>query len=261
MSTSPSPFGLVDGNNFYCSVERIFDPSLRNVPMLVMSNNDGCAIARSNEAKALGVTMGQPIHQIPSRIRKQLHVRSANFALYGDISARIATILRDLFADVEVYSIDESFVSFKGIRAQDRRKVAAEARARILRWVGVRCCVGIGPTKTLAKMAISRNQCNALFHFELGKNSLACAIHCLPGRKTGQCILYNIEYTEYENEWKKRRSGNDAFGRNGSTANGGRIGPPTQPARAGRRKWRGQEDEDCLRRRQFQWRLERRCRR
>lgn len=152
MSVVQPLIGLVDGNNFYCSVERIFDPSLRNVPMLVMSNNDGCAIARSNEAKALGVTMGQPIHQIPSHIRKQLHVRSANFALYGDISARIATILRDLFADVEVYSIDESFVSFKGIRAQDRRKVAAEARARILRWVGVPCCVGIGPTKTLAKM-------------------------------------------------------------------------------------------------------------
>lgn len=144
--------GLVDGNNFYDSCERIFDLRLRNVPVVVMSNNDGCAIARSNEAKALGIGMGQHIHQIPSHIRKQLHVRSANFALYGDISARIAMILRDLFPGVEVYSIDETFVSFDGIRAQDRRKVAMEARARILKWVGVPCCVGIGPTKTLAKM-------------------------------------------------------------------------------------------------------------
>ncbi|WP_204301822.1 Y-family DNA polymerase [Stenotrophomonas maltophilia] len=152
MSVAQPLIGLVDGNNFYCSVERIFDPKLRGVPVVVMSNNDGCAIARSNEAKALGIGMGQPIHQIPSHIRKQLHVRSANFALYGDISARIATILRDLFPDVEVYSIDESFVSFDGIRAQDRRKIAMEARARILKWVGVPCCVGIGPTKTLAKM-------------------------------------------------------------------------------------------------------------
>ncbi|HDS1536670.1 TPA: Y-family DNA polymerase [Stenotrophomonas maltophilia] len=152
MSVSQPLIGLVDGNNFYCSVERIFDPTLRGVPVVVMSNNDGCAIARSNEAKALGIGMGQPIHQIPSHIRKQLHVRSANFALYGDISARIALILRDLFPDVEVYSIDESFVSFDGIRARDRRKVAMEARARILKWVGVPCCVGIGPTKTLAKM-------------------------------------------------------------------------------------------------------------
>lgn len=153
MSVAQSLIGLVDGNNFYCSVERVFDPKLRGVLVVVMSNNDGCAIARSEEAKALGVTMGQPIHQIPSHIRRQIAFRSPNFALYGDISGRIATILTDLFPQVEVYSIDESFVSFEGIRAQERRAVAIEARARILQWVGVPCCVGIGPTKTLAKMA------------------------------------------------------------------------------------------------------------
>lgn len=144
--------GLVDGNNFYASVERVFDPSLRGQPVCILSNNDGCVIARSNEAKALGIRMGQPIHQVPPTLRRTLKVRSANFALYGDLSGRIVSILRDLFPQVEVYSIDESFVSFEGIPANDRETVAAEARARILRWVGIPCCVGIGPTKTLAKL-------------------------------------------------------------------------------------------------------------
>lgn len=143
-------FGLVDGNNFYASCERVFDPSLIGKPVVVLSNNDGCAIARSNEAKVLGVKMGQPIHEVPDSIRKQLVVRSANFALYGDLSARIAGILNDLFPQVEVYSIDESFVLTDGI--PDPVEAAIEARRRILKWTGIPCCVGLGPTKTLAKM-------------------------------------------------------------------------------------------------------------
>jgi len=144
--------GLVDGNNFYVSVERVFDPSLRRQPVCVLSNNDGCVIARSEETKALGVKMGQPIHQVPPSIRRVLKIRSANFALYGDLSGRIVSILRDLFLRVEVYSIDESFVSFEGIPDQDHEAAAIEARARILQWVGIPCCIGIGPTKTLAKL-------------------------------------------------------------------------------------------------------------
>ncbi|MDQ3524723.1 MAG: Y-family DNA polymerase, partial [Chloroflexota bacterium] len=142
-------FGLVDGNNFYASVERAFDARLIGRPVVVLSNNDGCAIARSAEAKALGVKMAQPIHEMPADIRRQLVIRSANFGLYGDISGRIVTILRDLFPRVEVYSIDESFVTFDSLK--DRERVAREARARILQWAGIPCCVGIGPTKTLAK--------------------------------------------------------------------------------------------------------------
>lgn len=144
-------FGLVDGNNFYASVERAFDPKLIGLPIVVLSNNDGCAIARSAEAKALGIKMGQPIHELTPDLRRQLVIRSANFGLYGEISGRIATILRDLFPRIEVYSIDESFVTFDGIRDHDA--AAKEARARILKWTGVPCCVGIGPTKTLAKAA------------------------------------------------------------------------------------------------------------
>lgn len=107
--------GLVNGNNFYASCERVFNPALRDRLVVVLSNNDGCAIARSNEAKALGVKMGQPIHEVPPDIRRQLKVLSANFGLYGDLSGRVASILRDVFPRVEVYSVDESFVSFEDI--------------------------------------------------------------------------------------------------------------------------------------------------
>lgn len=143
--------GLVDGNNFYASCERVFQPKLIGKPVVVLSNNDGCAIARSNEAKKLGVKMGQPIHEVPADVRKHLIIRSANFGLYGHLSGRVAQILSSLFPRVEVYSIDESFVSFDGI--PDRERAAKEAGARILQWTGIPCCVGIGPTKTLSKAA------------------------------------------------------------------------------------------------------------
>ena len=148
--SDPTPrFGLIDGNAFYVSCERIWDPSLRDVPAVVLGNADGCAIALSQEAKALGIKIGTPIFQVPHPIRQQLHVRSANFTLYGDLSARIVTILRDLFPRVEVYSIDENFVDVVGLK--DPRVVALEARRRILQWVGIPCCVGLGATRTLAK--------------------------------------------------------------------------------------------------------------
>lgn len=146
-------FGLVDGNNFYASCERVFDPRLIGKPVVILSNNDGCAIARSDQAKRLGIKMGQPIHEVPAEIRRQVVIRSANFGLYGDLSGRVVSVLRDLFPRVEVYSIDESFVTFDGIPESEHERVAAEARARILKWVGIPCCFGIGPTKTLSKAA------------------------------------------------------------------------------------------------------------
>ena len=144
-------FGLVDGNNFYASCERVFDPAIRQKPVIVLSNNDGCAIARSAEAKALGVKMGQPIHLIPPNLRKQLVVRSANFALYGDMSERVVAILRESAPQVEVYSIDECFLNLSGIR--DREAFARDLRERVQRWTGIPNCIGIAPTKTLAKLA------------------------------------------------------------------------------------------------------------
>ncbi|MEF3081848.1 Y-family DNA polymerase [Luteimonas sp. SMYT11W] len=145
-------FALVDGNNFYASCERIFQPRLRGVPLVVLSNNDGCAIARTAEAKALGIKMGQPAHELKLLVKHQgLQMRSANFALYGDISARVVGILRDEAPRVEVYSIDESFLDMTGIR--DREAFAHRLRNKVHRWTGIPNCIGIGPTKTLAKAA------------------------------------------------------------------------------------------------------------
>ena len=149
MSDTSPRFGLIDGNTFYVSCERVFDPSLRGVPTVVLGNGDGCCIALSPEAKALGLKIGTPIFQVPDAIRKQVQVRSANFALYGDISARIVSILTDLFPRVEVYSIDENFVDVEGLK--DPEATCLEARERILKWVGIPSCCGLGSTRTLAK--------------------------------------------------------------------------------------------------------------
>jgi len=129
----------------------VFQPELRGRPLIVLSNNDGCAIARSDEAKALGVKMGQALHLIDPAVRRQLAVRSANFTLYGDISARIGAILRDAVPRIEAYSIDESFLDLQGVL--DLTRFAFDLRARVQRWTGIPNCVGIGPTKTLAKLA------------------------------------------------------------------------------------------------------------
>lgn len=142
---------LIDCNNFYASCERVFQPALRRKPLIVLSNNDGCAIARSDEAKALGIKMSEPLHKIPPHIRKQLAVRSANFALYGNLSARVLAILREAVPRVEAYSIDESFLDLRGI--PDRLALMRTLSARVLRWTGIPNCIGIGPTKTLAKLA------------------------------------------------------------------------------------------------------------
>jgi DNA polymerase V len=145
-------FALVDGNNFYASCERVFQPALRGKPLVVLSNNDGCAIARSAEAKALGVKMGHPAHELKDLVRRHgLQMRSANFGLYGDLSARVVSILRDAAPRVEVYSIDESFLDLTGIR--QREQFARDLRTRVHRWTGIPNCIGIGPTKTLAKLA------------------------------------------------------------------------------------------------------------
>ena len=143
-------FALIDGNNFYVSCEQVFQPALRGKPVVVLSNNDGCAIARSQEAKALGVAMGQPIHKVPGDVRRQLNIRSANFTLYGDMSARVQTILRAEVPALEAYSIDECFLDLEGIT--DPRPFAWHLSRRIERWTGIPNCIGIGPTKTLAKL-------------------------------------------------------------------------------------------------------------
>jgi DNA polymerase V len=147
-------FALVDGNAFYCSCEQVFSPELRGKPLVVLSNNDGCAIARTDEAKALGIRMGHPVFELRELERRRgLKMRSANFALYGDMSARMVTILREAAPRVEVYSIDESFLDLAGVSDRDRERLTVDLRAKLLRWIGIPTCIGIGPTKTLAKLA------------------------------------------------------------------------------------------------------------
>ncbi len=147
-------FGLIDGNNFYASCERIFRPELRNKPVVVLSNNDGCAIARSNEAKKLGITMGQPYFQI-QHLEKEagLKVFSANFVLYGDVSNRVVNICRRYCQDVEVYSVDESFLDFHGYSYVDLQKHCEELREFIFKGLDLPTSIGLAPTKTLAKVA------------------------------------------------------------------------------------------------------------
>ncbi len=146
-------YALIDGNNFYVSCERVFRPSLNGRPVIVLSNNDGCAISRSNEAKALGIRMGAPWFQIKHlEAEAGLVSLSANFALYGDMSDRLMSLAAGLGHRQEVYSIDECFVDLGGIPGDLVRR-ARILRQRLWRWIGIPCCIGLGPTKTLAKLA------------------------------------------------------------------------------------------------------------
>lgn len=150
-STKPEVFGLVDCNNFYVSCERVFDPSLCNRPVVVLSNNDGCVVARSQEAKALGIPMGVPAFQWKTVFETQkVEVLSSNYTLYGDMSARIMTLLREFAPAMQVYSIDEAFLLLEG---RDLEKQCQTIRKKILQCTGIPVSIGVSTTKTLAKAA------------------------------------------------------------------------------------------------------------
>ena len=143
---------LVDCNNFYVSCERVFRPDLHNVPVVVLSNNDGCVVSRSNQAKALGIKMGQPWFECKALAEEHgILALSSNYALYADLSNRVMSILSDYSPRHEVYSIDECFVDLTG--TPKLRAVSYAMRERVIAWTGIPVCVGIGPTKTLAKLA------------------------------------------------------------------------------------------------------------
>lgn len=145
-------YALVDCNNFYVSCERLFRPDLKGRPVVVLSNNDGCAVSRSQEAKDLGVAMGQPWFQLQELAKRHGIVAfSSNYALYADLSERVMSVLRDMAPRIEVYSIDESFLDIAGIT--EREQLGRQIRERVVRWVGIPVCVGIGATKTRAKLA------------------------------------------------------------------------------------------------------------
>lgn len=147
-------FALIDCNNFYASCERVFRPDLNGKPMVVLSNNDGCVIARSDEAKALGIPMGAPAFGYEKQFQQHgIEVFSANFALYGDMSQRVMTILSDYSPEIEIYSIDEAFLKLKGFELFNLQEYGAEMRNRVKKWTGIPISVGIAPTKALAKVA------------------------------------------------------------------------------------------------------------
>ena len=147
-------FALVDCNNFFASCEQLFDPCLRGKPVVVLSNNDGCIVARSAEAKALCVPMGIPWFQAREAARRHgIVARSSNYALYADMSNRVVEVLSAFAPELEVYSIDESFLAFDAVPPSERLAHAAVLRERVRRWLGLTVCVGIGPSKTLAKLA------------------------------------------------------------------------------------------------------------
>ena len=147
-------FALVDCNNFYASCERVFNPKLEGKPIVVLSNNDGCIVARSNEAKALGIPMGAPYFKYKDVIkRNNVEVFSSNYTFYGDMSARVMTSLRSIVGEIEIYSIDEAFLDVSEFYYCNLEDTAKEIKKLVQQWTGIPISIGIGATKTLAKVA------------------------------------------------------------------------------------------------------------
>ena len=147
-------YALVDCNNFYASCERVFQPKLNGKPIAILSNNDGCVISRSNEAKTVGIPMGAPAFQIKDLIReKNVHVFSSNYALYGDLSNRVMRILGQFTPNLEIYSIDEAFLNFDGLTISDYHNYGVQMKTRVQKWVGIPVCIGFAETKALSKVA------------------------------------------------------------------------------------------------------------
>ena len=143
---------LADCNNFYASCERVFNPGLKDKPIVVLSNNDGCIIARSNEAKVLGIKMGEPVFKVRDIIdNNNVYVFSTNFALYGDMSCRVMSLLSDMSPEIEIYSIDEAFMNFTGVK--NNVQLASKMKSIIAKSTGIPISIGIAETKTLAKVA------------------------------------------------------------------------------------------------------------
>ncbi|MFD0777581.1 hypothetical protein ACFQZF_02640 [Flavobacterium myungsuense] len=147
-------YALVDCNNFYASCERVFQPQYIGKPVVILSNNDGCVISRSNEAKAAGVAMGTPEFKIRDLIKeKNIKVFSSNYPLYGDLSNRVMKTLEGFTPNLEIYSIDEAFLNFNGMRITNYHDYGLQIKNRVQKWVGIPTCIGFAPTKALSKVA------------------------------------------------------------------------------------------------------------
>ncbi|MBO97718.1 MAG: SOS mutagenesis and repair protein UmuC [Flavobacteriales bacterium] len=207
--------GLADCNNFYASCERVFKPSIRNKPVIVLSNNDGCVIARSNESKLLGIKMGEPAFKIKGLIKKyNINVFSTNFALYGDFSNRVMEILKSEVKSIEVYSIDEAFLDFSDFINAER---AISIREKVKRWTGIPISIGVAPTKTLAKVAnhiAKKYTKNGVFI--LNNNNLQRILNIFPvedlwgigikyAKKLNYAGIYTaLQFRDLDTDWIKR---------------------------------------------------------
>lgn len=169
-------YALVDCNNFYVSCERVFHASVQHTPVIVLSNNDGCIVARSNEAKKLGIKMGQPVFECEKLIRKHhIQVFSSNYSLYADMSARVMKVLAQFSPRLEVYSIDEAFLDFSALNIDDLTEFGRVMKARVLQFTGIPVSVGIANTKTLCKIANETVKKDARYQGVLDLTTLSSA--------------------------------------------------------------------------------------
>ena len=153
-NNSKNKVALIDCNSFYVSCERLFNPKIQNVPVVVLSNNDGCVISRSIEAKKIGIKMGEPYFKIKDLVKKKnVQAFSSNYALYGDLSRRVMKVLKGFSDKIEIYSIDEAFLDLSNIKDDQIEEYGKNIRDRVLKWTGIPTSVGISSTKTLSKVA------------------------------------------------------------------------------------------------------------
>lgn len=193
-------FALVDCNNFYTSCEKLFFPSLENEPVVVLSNNDGCVISRSEEAKSIGIKMGVPVFEIVNIIEKHgVHVFSTNYALYGDISQRVMNTLAQLVPDIEIYSIDEAFLNLSAFPENELNSVGHKIKETVEKWTGISVSVGIGSTKTLAKVANHLAKKNATHKGVLFFDNQVIRDHLLKTVKVGDVWGVGEKFTRFFN--------------------------------------------------------------
>ncbi len=166
-NSSRKKVALIDCNSFYVSCERLFNPKIQNVPVVVLSNNDGCVISRSIEAKKLGIRMGEPYFKVKDLVKKNnVQIFSSNYALYGDLSRRVMKVLKGFTDKIEIYSIDEAFLDLSHIKDEQVEEYGKQIRERVLKWTGIPTSVGISNTKTLSKVAnhiAKKNKAGVIF--------------------------------------------------------------------------------------------------
>ncbi len=167
INNSKKKFALIDCNSFYVSCERLFNPKIQNVPVVVLSNNDGCVISRSVEAKKIGIKMGEPYFKVKELVRKNnVQIFSSNYALYGDISRRVMKVLKEFSDKIEIYSIDEAFIDISFAKDEEVEEYGKKIRERVFKWTGIPTSVGISSTKTLSKVAnhiAKKNRAGVIF--------------------------------------------------------------------------------------------------